>query len=118
MAIPTGEQMRRAFFLLAKVKLSIISDKQETKLKRQGEQGLQSQKQLVLTHKIGKQEAARRKKKPLEAEMSQTAENCLTDFNKKAKFFGGATGIGRSYVMEKFGLKEKCLLGEVVVGMT
>lgn len=75
--VAAGEQITRCFFLsLAKVKLSIISDKQETKLKRYGEQSLQNQKNLVLTHKIGKQEVAIRKK-TLEAEMSETAEMCV-----------------------------------------
>lgn len=83
MVIYTGEQIRRFYFLLAKVKL-IISDKQETKLKRHGEPSLQSQKQLELTHKIGKQEVAIQKNHPLEAEIYRTAEIYLTDFNQKA----------------------------------
>lgn len=57
-------------------------------------------------------------KKILEAEMSQTAEMRLSDFNQKAKSFRGAAGLGRSYATEKFGLKENVFSGEVVVGTT
>jgi len=50
--------------------------------------------------------------------MSQTADICLIDFKQKAEFFRGAADFGRSYTVEKFGLKESFFSREIVVGTT
>lgn len=58
------------------MKLSIISDKQETKLKRYGEQSLQNQKNPSANPQ-NRETGGSNKKKTLEAEMSEIAEMCV-----------------------------------------